>query len=169
MRTCLEPVCGGVPGGTGARRARPVRPPAARTAATGGLAFPALPHFGQDVPAIIEPATNRRTSARLAQFLIEAGAINRQTLRAFGGLGFHDACHYALNHWLARTIGNVQCFTPQFELVLTDLATGALELSWKEASVCHWVVGAGLDYLENCVPTLGSTVLDLIEHKGSHA
>jgi PRTRC genetic system protein F len=111
------------------------------------------------------------------------------TPRRFCGAadGIQGACLYALNRWLAEAIGDVKCISPQFELRLVNdaadlnlhqtrkIRTGGaspprtVEIRWRESSVCHWGVGTGLDYLEQCVPTLGSTILDVMERKGGHA
>lgn len=122
-------------------------------------------------------------AARLAQYLIDARAITTRNRGPTNG-SFYDVCERTLAIWLAKHIGDVQCFAPLFELqpVTGEVrqhcasplnneepeAPESLEMIWKETSVCHWGVGAGLDYLEQCVPTLGSTVLDIMERKGAH-
>jgi len=184
MRTSVEPIHGNESGGPGSRRTpSPPRPPK-RAASACGLSFPALPRLAPDIPEVIEPSGNRQAAARLTQYLIDARAITKQTFCPANG-GFHDICERALNTWLSKCIGDVQCFAPVFELQpLPDEVWQTyacqmnkdepgmpvtLEVVWKEASVCHWGVGAGLDYLEQCVPLLGSTVLDIMERKGAHA
>jgi PRTRC genetic system protein F len=186
MRTGLEPICGGVAGGGGSRRAASPQSIPARTAASRRLTFPAVPSFSPDVPSTIERTQNRQTIAVLAQFLLDAGMIaGRRFCGAAGSI--QDVCQFAFDNWLAAAIGEVKCFTPVFELWLSDESGSvrrpishvngsgelppprAVEISWKEASVCHWGVGAGLDYLEACVPMLGATVLDVIERKAGHA
>jgi PRTRC genetic system protein F len=135
---------------------------------------------------LIEPARSRRDAAELAELLIEAGMINRRRFRT-GCTAILAVCQSALDAWISMTVGDVRCFTPYFEMrQLQDFdatcATSArrkrtaarptapaVEISWKEASVCHWGVGAGLDFAEACVPLLGATVLDIMERKGAHA
>jgi PRTRC genetic system protein F len=142
--------------------------------------------FSRDVPVILAPAQNKRTVAEVAQFLLDAGAINRRTFRS-DCAGIHAECQSALNTWLSCTVGPLQCFTPHFDLQLVDQRdihdaavthnapqkkhadAGRVAICWREASVCHWGVGAGLDYLEQCVPALGSMVLDIMERKSAHA
>lgn len=112
----------------------------------------------------------------LAQFLLDAGIITARRLCPAPS-NLQGACQYAFDRWLAAAVGEVTCFTPAFALQLDSAATdthealapSTVELCWKEGSVCHWGVGAGLDYLEACVPLLGCTVLDVMEHKGAHA
>lgn len=186
MRTSIEPICGGISGVGGSRRAALPRSIAARTAASRGLIFPTVPSFSVDVPSAIERTQNRQTVAALAQFLLDAGVIAGGRFCGAAG-SIQDVCQFAFDNWLAAAIGDVKCFTPVFELWLTDEsgtvrrpishANGSrdlppprtVEVSWKEASVCHWGVGAGLDYLEACVPMLGATVLDVMERKAGHA
>jgi len=181
MRTSVEPVHDNESGGAGSRRtAAPPRPPK-RAASARGLTFPALPGFAADIPEIIEPSGNRQAAARFTQYLIDARAITKQTFCPVNG-SFHDICERALETWLSEHIGDMRCFTPVFQLQpmpgevrqtyagqMNNDEPGTLEVVWKEASVCHWGVGAGLDYLEQCVPLLGSTVLDIMERKGAHA
>jgi|GEM_PF-1002211 len=186
MRTCLEPICGGVSGVDGSRRAAPPRSVGARTPSSRRLTFPTVPLLSVDVPSVIERTQNRQTVATLAQFLLDAGMIaGRRFCGAAGSI--QDACQLAFDSWLAAAIGDVKCFTPVFELRLADESGNVrrpispadrprklppprtIEVSWKEASVCHWAVGAGLDYLEACVPMLGATVLDVMERKAGHA
>ncbi|HEY0587331.1 MAG TPA: PRTRC system protein F [Pseudoduganella sp.] len=147
------------------------------------MSFPAIPQIATGIPGVIEPARNRQAAARLTQYLIDAHAITKRTFNRDNG-SFHDICERALETWLSERIGDVQCFTPVFELQLVPgeatrkygnpmfdaerTVAATLEVSWKEASVCHWGVGAGLDYLEQCIPLLGSTVLDIMERKGAH-
>lgn len=186
MRTSFEPVCGPLPRIARPRRAAtqahaPVRPTSAS-----GLTFPVIPVVAPHIPAILEPAANMRTVAKLAEFLLHAGAIRRHAFPR-NCVNLHDVCHSALNTWLADALGDLNCFSPSFELRLVEEAEYApaprrhrpgggrcaepfgVEISWKEASVCHWGIGAGLDYLEQSVPMLGSTILDRMERKGSHA
>lgn len=186
MRTSPESVCGGVSGGRGPRRPTSPHFTAARASSTSRLSFPALPSISADVPCVIERPRNRQAVAELAQFLIDSGII---TSRRFcsASAGLQAPCQHALNSWLAAAIGDVKCFSPHFELRLArdladvradqlrvmeptdDLPPRSIEVRWKEASVCHWGIGAGLDYLEQCVPMLGSTILDIMERKGGHA
>lgn len=186
MRTSTESVCGGVSGGRGARRAPAPRVASVQASATSRLSFPALPSIADEVPCVIERPRNRQAVAELAQFLIDSGII---TSRRFcsASAGLHAPCQHALNSWLAAAIGDVKCFSPYFELRMAralpdgradgmrimdpmdDLPPRSIEVRWKESSVCHWGIGAGLDYLEQCVPMLGSTALDIMECKGGHA
>lgn len=186
MRTSFEPVCGGVAGIGRSRRAASPRRDATRIAASCGLTFPAVPSLSVDVPSVIERTQNRRTVATLAQFLLDAGMISGRRFCSAAG-SIQDVCQFAFDSWLAAAIGDVKCFNPVFELWLSDEAGNVrrpishasgsgdlpppqtVELSWKEASVCHWGVGAGLDYLEASVPMLGATVLDVMERKAGHA
>lgn len=173
MRTSLESVCIGLPGGRGAGRPSLPRHAEIRPASPHSLAFPSLPGISADVPGLIEPARNRKVVAQLAQFLLDAGAITHRRF-CTGSASIQDACQDALSNWLTAAIGDVKCFTPVFELRLADSCgerqpLHTVEVCWKEASVCHWGVGAGLDYLERSVPMLGSTVLDVMEHKSGHA
>lgn len=185
MRTSPESVCIGVPGGRRAKRPAPPRGTSSRTPAAGGLTFPSFPCISEDVPTVIERTGNRRVLAEITQFLLDAGAITSR--RYCGGApSLQEVCQHALDSWLAATIGDVKCFTPAFELHLADATedcnghlhardSGAarsremIEVIWKETSVCHWGVGAGLDYVEQRVPALGSTILDVMERKGGHA
>lgn len=186
MRTSLEPICGGVAGGGGSRRAASPRSIPARTAASNSLTFPAVPRFSAGVPSIIERTQNRQTVAVLAQFLLDAGMIAGRRFCGTSG-STQDVCQFAFDNWLTAAIGELKCFAPVFELWLTDEAGNVrrpishancsgdlppprtVEVSWKEASVCHWGVGGGLDYLEACIPMLGATVLDIMERKAGHA
>jgi PRTRC genetic system protein F len=184
MRTCIEPVCGSLSRSTHSMRAIAPSDASAAAPPARGLAFPACPVVSPDIPATHEPAANMRTIAALGDFLMRSGVIRCRTFPR-DCAGIQEACQSALTTWLA--LGDLKCFTPAFELRLiaktehlsarrrtaagdaTDTRPYGIEISWKEASVCHWGVGAGLDYLEQCVPMLGSTILDLMERKGSHA
>jgi len=184
MRTSFEPVHRNESGGPGSWGTGAPPRPSKRTASARGLTFPALPRLAADIPGIIESTANRKATARLAQYLINARAITRRNFCPTNGC-FYDVCERTLETWLAKHIGDVQCFAPLFDLqpVPAEVkqkyaspihneepaAPESLEVIWKETSVCHWGVGAGLDYLEHSVPTLGSTVLDIMERKGAHA
>jgi PRTRC genetic system protein F len=182
MRTSFEPVHRNESGGPGSWGTGAPPRPSKRTASARGLTFPAPPRLAEDIPGIIEPAGNRQAVARLTQYLINARAITERTFCQTNG-GFHAICERALESWLSKHIGDVQCFTPLFELqpvpaevkqkyaspMNEPAAPESLEVIWKETSVCHWGVGAGLDYLEQCIPMLGSTVLNIMERKGAHA
>lgn len=186
MRTSFESVCGALPRQAKPRRTLQPAPALAGTTAAGGVAFPTIPVVAQGVPAKLDPTANTRTVARLADFLIQAGTIrSRNFPRQVESLD--DVCQAALDTWLSEAIGELNCFTPCFDLQLMTEADDAtirgvrpgrsaaisdpigIEICWKEGSVCHWGIGPGLDYLEKSVPQLGSTVLDLMERKGSHA
>ncbi|WP_395401039.1 PRTRC system protein F [Pseudoduganella sp. UC29_106] len=138
-----------------------------------------------DIPGIIAPSSNLRLAGVLAQYLLQAGAINPRTFNR-DSTSIHEICQSALNRWLSATTGELRCFTPHFELQLIEHPdpcvagpcntsgavphhTGSIQICWREASVCHWGVGTGLDYLEQRIPQLGSTILDAMERKGAHA
>ena len=183
MRTSFEPIHCNESGSPGSRRTSAPPRSSKRTASTCRLTFPAMPRLAAGIPGTIEPARNRKAAADLTQYLIDARAITRRTFCPSSS--FHDICERALETWLSERIGDVRCFTPIFELQPAPgeiehryaspmnnegpATPDTLELIWKEASVCHWGVGAGLDYLEQCVPLLGSTVLDIMERKGAPA
>lgn len=185
MRTCLDPVCEHMPGHAAPRRQAAAAHAASGTPAASRLTFSANPLFSPDIPGVIAPSSNLRLEGALAQYLLQAGLINARTFSR-DCASIHEVCHSALNAWLKATTGELRCFTPHFELQLLDHPdkpcngqpreglglrqhAGTVQICWREAAVCHWGVGTGLDYLEQCVPQLGATVLDALERKGSQA
>ncbi|NVE00679.1 PRTRC system protein F [Massilia sp. BJB1822] len=184
MRPSMEQIHYRVPA-DGARRAG--------QAPSGGILAPAagrvegilsLPAFARDIPTRIVPASGQQLAAHVAQFLIDAGAVSARTWPA-GCDDMLEGCSIALNTWLAKHVGQLHCFSPRFvlepvaredmpESLHAERGGGAqdsvgIQIVWTESAVCHWSVGAGLDYLEEAAPRLGATVLEVMERKGWHA
>lgn len=152
--------------------------------ASGHGALP-LPRLTAAVPRKLVPGRLGAANAAISHFLLDAKAFRDADLPA----SFDDslrACEQALRKWVAREIGPLCCLRPAFHMQVLDSAGNyidlhrnrkgrelpayaAVEISWSEASVQEWPVGARLDELEVACPGLGATVLHVLHRQSLHA
>lgn len=144
-----------------------------------------LPRIAASVPRKLVPGRLGAANAAISCFLLDAKAFRDSDLPA----SFDDslrACEQALRKWVAREIGPLRCLRPAFHMQVLDSAGNyidlhrngngrelpayaAVEISWSEASVQEWPVGARLDELETACPGLGATVLHVLHRQSLHA
>lgn len=144
-----------------------------------------LPRLAASVPRKLVPGRLGAANAAISRFLLDAKAFRDADLPA----SFDDslrACEQALRKWVAREIGPLRCLRPAFHMQVLDSAGNyidlhrngngrelpayaAVEISWSEASVQEWPVGARLDELEAACPGLGATVLHVLHRQSLHA
>jgi len=139
-----------------------------------------LPRIDPGVPREIVPRTVASANAGIAQFLIEAKAIRERDIPAQWRDAL-DVCGKALDAWLKREIGDLHCIAPSFVLrPVTDESNGSrvsqakaayseVEIAWFQPEEQQWVVGSGLERLESVVPTLGATVLNVLDAQSRFA
>jgi PRTRC genetic system protein F len=137
-----------------------------------------LPRLGGDIPHAIMPHKLARANANIARFLVDAKSIRQADIPA-QWRDMIEVCAGALNGWLQRELGELHCIAPQFVLrpVMPSYAgcaspsntappeTGQVEVVWFQHER-QWVIGKGVERLEQQMPRLGATVLDLLERKG---
>jgi len=137
-----------------------------------------LPRIGGDVPQAITPHKLARANASIARFLVDAKAIRQADIPA----QWRDAievCHSALNAWLQRELGTLYCIAPQFILRPTmsfqagysptfkaaPAGDQQIDVVWFQQHERQWVIGNGVERLEQLAPRLGATVLDMLERQ----
>lgn len=132
-----------------------------------------LPRLDRAIPHAIKPVKFATTDARVAHFLIAAGAIREADIPPV----WEDAievCQGALDAWGKRELGPLHCLTPTF--CLTPVGNEAMQdkngtpyesvsLCWFENNEQQWIVGPGLEALEAAHPGLGQTVFAILSRK----
>lgn len=133
-----------------------------------------LPRIDPGVPAEIVPRTMASANAGIAQFLIDAKAIRERDIPAQWRDAL-DVCGKALDAWIKREIGDLHCIAPSFVLQpVTDQTNGnrtphtkaaysEAEIRWFQPEEQQWVIGSGLERLESRIPSLGATVLEVLD------
>src|SRR6266498_2327605 len=134
-----------------------------------------LPRLDARVPLELTPRRLASANATVARFLLEAKAVRERDVPAT----WNDAllvCQGALDAWVKREIGALHCLAPQFVLrpVLGSardpcglptqkVEYSQIQITWFQQDEPQWVVGRGLDQLEQAAPTLGATALHLLD------
>lgn len=144
-----------------------------------------LPRLAASVPRKLAPGRLGAANAAISRFLLDAKAFRDADLPASFDESLR-ACEQALRKWVAREIGPLRCLRPAFHMQVLD-STGnyidlhrygssrelpvyaAVEISWSEASVQEWPVGARLEELEAACPGLGATVLHVLHRQSLRA
>jgi len=141
------------------------------SAAAGRLGL-LLPVLGEDIPSAVHSPEAYAANARLARFLLDAGAVRERDVPR----RWRDplvVCEAALQRWLGKHLGALRCLAPQFSLSLASdedahdaVAVQCSErvcIRWGESGVLRWEIGAGLEWLERHEPGLGAAVLSVID------
>lgn len=133
-----------------------------------------LPRLCGEVPRVLYPAAQGRERARLALFLLDAGAIREADLRG-PWRGEVEIMEAALNRWLARHLSGLKLIAPRFVLCPGNLDGNACDdgprrdnvsVFWHCARIVPVSVGERLEYLEEMVPGLGRSALRALRCSG---
>lgn len=142
-----------------------------------------LPRLDAAVPRVLVPPTLRGENARLARYLLQAGALRASDIprRWTDPLA---VCRAALDRWARRHIGPLRCLEPK--LWLEPLVESPSYMSTKHVGggkkageavrydtvrlawcceVGQWQVGSGLEGLEQLLPGLGATALNILSER----
>lgn len=172
----------------------PRRSPRTRGAAIGGAASTSvnravaqsspfcLPRFASDVPLHVVPGRIAAANATVARFLIQTGMIRDGDIPAAWDDAL-DVCRKALDAWVKRESGTLQCLSPSFALtaIENDAKTSAsterqpahsviyqsMHLCWYESHTQQWPVGKQLEALQQLRPGLGQAVLAVLQHQSN--
>ena len=142
-----------------------------------------LPRLHDSVPRVIVPPTLRGDNARLARYLVDAGALRAKDIPD----QWRDplaVCRVALNRWIRRELPPLHCLTPRLWLepisdsvACSSPSTGAsgglaptrytgVRVAWCSETV-QCPVGLGLQGLERLASGLGATALDILTARTS--
>lgn len=141
-----------------------------------------LPRLHGAVPARLLPVAGRAERCAIAAFLAKAGMIDAYSVPPDWIAGNDDEIDIALQaleNWFRREAPHLGCLDPNFIVEsmyeIDPEATPSnkieapvigLKIKWGERNVSRWTVGAGFEALEQAVPRLGATVLDVIDKQG---
>jgi len=136
-----------------------------------------LPRFDARVPLELTPHRLASANAMVARFLLEAKAVSERDIPAT----WNDellVCQAALDAWVKREIGPLHCLAPQFVLrpVLGSardpcgsptqkVEYSQVQVAWFQQDEQQWPVGYGLERLEQAMPALGATALQLLDEQ----
>ena len=96
--------------------------------------FLALPGLGAEVPLTVASNSQARANAALCRFLIEAGAVREGDLPESESDPL-QACERAIDAWVKRQVGPLQCLEPRFAVsVLDDNTTSLLYTSQSQSA-----------------------------------
>lgn len=142
--------------------------------------FLALPGLGAGVPLTVASNSQARANAALCRFLIEAGAVREGDLPESESDPL-KACERAIDAWVKRQVGPLQCLEPRFAVGVLDehghrpamrgerqTAYAQLDVYWCEYREAEWAVGEGLEALNAAMPHLGATVLQVLRDQSRH-
>jgi PRTRC genetic system protein F len=141
-----------------------------------------LPRIGDDIPHAIMPRELAHANAGIARFLLEAKSIRQADVPA-QWRDVIEVCATALNAWLQRELGALHCIAPQFVMrpLISSHASRSppshaapseyeqIDLVWFQQHEQQWVIGNGVERLEQQVPRLGATVLDILDRQSRFA
>lgn len=142
----------------------------------------ALPRLSSAVPRTVVPGVLASANAAVSRFLINAHVFGDADVPAFYD-GSLRACEQALVACIRREVGPLHCLCPGFGMHVLDadgLPIGgysvgrpadpprsyrAVEVYWGETNEQEWPVGQGLQALEEALPGLGRTVLQVLRER----
>ena len=114
--------------------------------------FLALPGLGAGVPLTVASNSQARANAALCRFLIEAGAVREGDLPESESDPL-KACERAIDAWVKRQVGPLQCLEPRFAVGVLDehghrpamrgerqTAYAHLDVYWCEYREAAWAV-----------------------------
>lgn len=140
----------------------------------------ALPWLDRQIPLLVVATSQSRWNASLCSVLIASGAVQEQDLPAHLGDPLR-ACESAIGAWIKRQIGSLHCLQPRFAIEVLD-ARGSypamrdgqqtpysiLDVYWCEYSEAEWPVGQRLEALNEAMPHLGATVLQVLRQQSRY-
>ena len=134
----------------------------------------AQPSLKSGVPLSVASTTQASANAALCRFLINAGAVRENDLPD-GEADPLKACQHAIDAWIKRQIGPLHCLQPRFAINVLDehghhpatregrqAPYAQLDVYWCEYSEAEWPVGRSLEALNEAMPHLGATVLQVL-------
>jgi PRTRC genetic system protein F len=132
------------------------------------------------VPLEIIPQRLASANAALARFLLDAKAVRERDIPA----SWNDelfVCQGALDAWIKREIGALHCLAPQFVLrpvwgsardphgsPTQRVEYSQIQITWFQQDEQQWIVGRGLERLEQAIPSLGATAIHLLEEQSRY-
>ena len=140
----------------------------------------ALPSLQPGIPLAVASTAQACANAALCRCLIASGAVREDDLPE-GEADPLKACQHAIGAWIKRQIGPLHCLQPRFAINVLDehgnhpatrdgrqTTYAQLDVYWCEYHECEWPVGRSLEALNEAMPHLGSTVLQVLRQQGRH-
>lgn len=140
----------------------------------------ALPSLQPGIPLAVASTSQASANAALCRFLIASGAVREDDLPE-GEADPLKACQRAIDAWIKRQIGPLYCLEPRFAINVLDehghhpaMRVGQpapyaqLDVYWCEYREAEWPVGRSLEALNEAMPHLGATVLQVLRQQGRY-
>lgn len=140
----------------------------------------ALPSLQPGIPLAVASMSQASANAALCRFLIASGAVREDDLPE-GEADPLKACQRAIDAWIKRQIGPLYCLEPRFAINVLDehgqhpaMRSGPpapyaqLDVYWCEYREAEWPVGRSLEALNEAMPHLGATVLQVLRQQGRY-
>ena len=140
----------------------------------------ALPSLQPGIPSAVASTSQASANAALCRFLIASGAVREDDLPE-GEADPLKACQRAIDAWIKRQIGPLHCLEPRFAINVLDehghhpaMRSGQpapyaqLDVYWCECREAEWQVGRSLEALNEAMPHLGATVLQVLRQQGRY-
>lgn len=140
----------------------------------------ALPSLQPGIPLAVASTAQASANAALCRCLIASSAVREGDLPE-GETDPLKACQHAIGAWIKRQIGPLYCLQPRFAINVLDehgnhpatrdgrqTAYAQLDVYWCEYHECEWPVGRSLEALNEAMPHLGSTVLQVLRQQGRY-
>ncbi len=140
----------------------------------------ALPSLQPGIPLAVASTSQASANAALCRFLIASGAVREDDLPDSEADPL-KACQRAIDAWIKRQIGPLHCLEPRFAINVLDeqghhpaLRSGPpapyaqLDVYWCEYREAEWPVGRSLEALNEAMPHLGATVLQVLRQQGRY-
>ncbi len=140
----------------------------------------ALPSLQPGIPLAVASTSQASANAALCRFLIASGAVREDDLPD-GEADPLKACQRAIDAWIKRQIGPLHCLEPRFAINVLDehgqhpgMRSGPpapyaqLDVYWCEYREAEWPVGRSLEALNEAMPHLGATVLQVLRQQGRY-
>ena len=140
----------------------------------------ALPSLQPGIPLAVSSMSQASANAALYRFLIASGAVREDDLPD-GEADPLKACQRAIDAWIKRQIGPLHCLEPRFAINVLDehgqhpgMRSGPpapyaqLDVYWCEYREAEWPVGRSLEALNEAMPRLGATVLQVLRQQGRY-
>ena len=137
----------------------------------------ALPSLQTVIPLAVASMSQASANAALCRFLIASGAVREDDLPE-GEADPLKACQRAIDAWIKRQIGPLHCLEPRFAINVLDehghhpaMRSGQpapyaqLDVYWCEYREAEWPVGRSLEALNEAMPHLGATVLQVLRQQ----
>ncbi|QBM28465.1 PRTRC system protein F [Hydrogenophaga pseudoflava] len=139
-----------------------------------------LPSLQPGIPLAVASTSQASANAALCRFLIASGAVREDDLPD-GEADPLKACQRAIDAWIKRQIGPLHCLEPRFAINVLDehgqhpgMRSGPpapyaqLDVYWCEYREAEWPVGRSLEALNEAMPQLGATVLQVLRQQGRY-